>query len=490
MSSVIDEIIAIREATELVVKESPIDFLSQAFKEQRDAILDPSPLKSIFCTRRAAKSYTAGLYLFKEAYENPGVSVLYIALTRDSAKKIMWKDVIKPINKLFKLNCKFNHTELTVTLPNGSIIYFLGVDASEDEKDKLLGQKYRLVIIDEAASYTIDMRELVYQTLKPAVADYRGSIVLMGTPGNITKSLFYDVTNGLEPGWSRHQWDTFSNPYMAKQWQAEIDDLIKRNPLVIDATWFQQMYLGRWVVDNAKLVYKFNSSKNEYLELPKQRTEYVYLLGVDLGYDDDSAFVVVAYSDQDKTLYVVHTFKKTKMDITDVANKIKELQRTYGCHKVVIDGANKQAVEEMQKRHGVVLQAADKTGKVDFIQLMNDDLAQGIVKVQPKACKELVDEWLGLIWNDRSIKKEEHPSCPNHLCDAALYIWRYCHNFMYQKPDPEPKVGTPEWNIREQERMREAQFNAIKEEQNRLHDQQDPFDMENYYNQMNKWKGN
>lgn len=489
MSSIVKEIIAIRDAAEEVIKESPIDFLMNAFKEQREVILDPAPLKSIFCTRRAAKSYTGGLYLFKEAYENPGVSVLYIALTRDSAKKIMWKDVIKPINKLYNLKCKFNHTELTVTLPNGSIIYFLGVDADESEKDKLLGQKYKLVVIDEAASYTIDMRELVYQTLKPAVADYRGSIVLMGTPGNITKSLFYDVTNGLEPGWSRHQWDTFANPFMAKQWQAEIDSLKAGNPLVIETTWFQQMYLGLWKVDDAKLIYKYNPNKNVYSELPRQRTEYVYLLGVDLGYDPDpSAFVVVAYNDQDKTLYMVYTYKKIKMDITDVANKIKELQQIYGCHKVVIDGSNKQAVEEMQRRHDVILQAAEKTGKVDFIQLMNDDLVQGIIRVQAKACKELIDEWLGLIWNDRSIKKEEHPSCSNHLCDAALYIWRYCHNFMYRAPSKEPAVGTSEWNLREQERMREAQFNAIKEEQNRLHDQQDPFDMDGFYNQMQKWK--
>src|SRR5438874_1996729 len=36
-----------------------------------------------------------------------------------------------------------------------------------------------------------------------AVADYRGTIVLTGTPGNLIKGLFFDVTNGREPEQSR-----------------------------------------------------------------------------------------------------------------------------------------------------------------------------------------------------------------------------------------------------------------------------------------------
>jgi hypothetical protein len=37
-------------------------------------------LKALFCTRRAAKSYTGGLYLIREALENPGCNCLFIAL--------------------------------------------------------------------------------------------------------------------------------------------------------------------------------------------------------------------------------------------------------------------------------------------------------------------------------------------------------------------------------------------------------------------------
>jgi len=82
-----------------------------------------------------------------------------------------------------------------------------------------------LVVIDEAQAFGIDLRQLVYGVLKPAVADYRGTIVLTGTPGNLIKGLFFDVTNGREAGWSGHRWTTYDNPYMAEQWAGEIADL-------------------------------------------------------------------------------------------------------------------------------------------------------------------------------------------------------------------------------------------------------------------------
>ena len=45
----------------------------------------------------------------------------------------------------------------------------------------------------------------MYGVLKPAEADYRGTVVLTGTPGNLIKGLFFDVTTGREAGWSGHR---------------------------------------------------------------------------------------------------------------------------------------------------------------------------------------------------------------------------------------------------------------------------------------------
>lgn len=437
---------------------------------QEDFIKHPARFKAMIATRRFGKSYTGGLYLCKEAYENPGVSCIYIALTRESARKIMFKDILKPINRKLKLSIKFNETTLSATLPNGSVIYCMGVDSSEDEKDKLLGQKYKVAIIDECASFSIDLRELVYGTLKPAMADLGGTIAMLGTPGNLTKSLFFDVTSGKEPGWHVVKADTKDNPYMAEKWAKEIEELKRNQPYITETPMFKQMYLGQWVIDTDSLVYKFSEERNVFEHLPMYaRGDWQYMLGVDLGYDDDSAFVVTAWHEHDKSLYVVDVFKRSKMDITDVATQIKKMQSRYGIHKIVIDGANKQAVEEIQKRHQIPLITADKTGKTDFIEIMNSELIQGYIKLHTTLARPLIDEWSGLVWKESAKKREEHPNCPNHLSDACLYIWRYCYSYLSEKPKETTKWGMPQWYLDEEERMEQAaieHFQNIEDAQN------------------------
>ena len=92
------------------------------------------------------------------------------------------------------------------------------------------------------------------------------------------------------------------------------------------------------------------------------------------------------------------------------------------------DGANKQAVEEMRRRHELPLRAADKTGKSDFIEIMNGEFIQAQIKLNPIRCSQLTDEYAGLIGDERTAKREERPNCANDLADAALYAWRLCYS--------------------------------------------------------------
>lgn len=263
-----------------------------------------------------------------------------------------------------------------------------------------------------------------------------GDIWITGTAGNITKGLFFDITKNKEPGWKLFEWTALDNPYVKKQWQEELDDIKQNRPLFMETSLFKQWYLNEWVVDEDKLVYKYKSGLNDYLNLPYYPYgQWNYVLGVDLGYEDASAFTVTAFHENDPTLYIVETFKQSKMDITDVALKIKFFQARYPqIYKVVIDGSAKQAVEEIQKRHGISLTAADKTGKADFIEIMNSELIQGKIKVNPLLAADLVSEWKSLVWeldgDQIKIPRKENPACENHLADATLYPWRYAYSFL------------------------------------------------------------
>lgn len=443
LSELVDFTIEVGE--KLRPTEAKFDLEKIAFPKQLEFIRNKSRLKALFCTRRASKSYTGGLYMVKEAMENPGVNCLYIGLTRLSAKGILWKDVLKDIDRRYNLGMTFNGTELRATLPNGSVLWLTGADADPQEMEKLLGQKYKLVVIDEAASFTQDLRRMVYGILKPATVDQQGTICLLGTSGNLVSGLFFDITTGVEKGWGLFTWTAYDNPHVAKQWHEEIEEIKRERPDFMETPLFKQWYLNQWVIDEEKLVYRFSFGRNEFQSLPRVHGgEWTYVLGVDLGYDPDpSAFVVVCFHSFLQKLFVLQTFKQTKMDITDVANKIKYYQSMFNCERVVIDGANKQAVEEIQKRHGIALTTADKTGKVDFIQIMNAEFIQRHI-VLSEETDDLKEEYQKLIWDEvklaRSGKYEEHPNCANHLTDAALYAWRFCYQFLSEMPKKTPNL--------------------------------------------------
>ena len=225
---------------------------------------------------------------------------------------------------------------------------------------------------------------------------------------------------------------------------------------------FQQHYLGRWVIDDSKLVYRYAIGRNDFDGLLPAllRGRWHFVLGIDLGYNDPTAFVVCAYNDFDPTLYVLEVFKEAKLDVTDVAIRARAYQARFDFDAMVIDGSNKQAVEEMRRRHGLALVPADKRGKSDFIELMNGEFVKAQIKLAPKA-QALSDEYANLVWDERSAKREEHPGCENHLADAALYAWRHCYAYLSQKPQEPPKFGTPEWEDAEEQ----ALSDRIEEEQ-------------------------
>ena len=412
-----------------------LNLLQDTFEKQNNFIRDPSKRKAALCTRRSGKSYGLGKYLFQTAYENKRVKCLYIGLTRESAYNIMWEDVLKQISIEQGISIKTNEKRLTMRLNNNSIIRLMGADARPGEMEKALGEKYKLVVCDEAGSFRQDLRKLIYENLEPACVDLAGTVVMSGTPTDITKSLFYDVTNGKEKGWSVHKWSTFDNPFLAERWRDSIDEKIKLDPDIVNTPAFKRMYLGEWYVDFDKLVYKFNRLINIYRTLPIIKYPWYHVIGVDLGHDDESAFVVSCYHAHSPILYFVECHKEKKLDFYQVAAIIRSLMTKYNTSTVVIDGANKQGVEQMRKRHGLPLKRADKLGKIDHIDLMNADFRTSRILVH-EGCTELMDEYANLIWDDRKLKKEEHASCANHLADAGLYNFIYAYSYCFTK-EPE-----------------------------------------------------
>lgn len=447
-----------------------------AFPAQLAFMADPSRLKSALCTRRAGKTEVAALMLWEAALRDPGSTCLYLALTRETAKTILWRK-LKAINLRAKLGVPtraFNEAELTVKLQNGSWIKLSGADADSQEKAKVLGVDYALVVIDECASFTIDLRDLVETHLQPAMVDRLGTIALIGTPGDFTgpadnPHLFYLVTNDREPGWSPcHRWTAFDNPFVATQWKEQIASIELTKPAFQLTAQFRMHYRGEWAIDPTKRVYKYDPARNDIHALPDApELAWTHVLSIDLGYEDATAFVVASYRPLDPTLYLALAEKRRELTLHDVAARVHQLRAAFPNARLIVDGAAKQAVQELRLRYGLPLLAAEKRGKADFIRMMNADLITSQVRVLAGACSApLRAEWAALIWDERKARPTERAACENHCADAALYAWRYARNFVHHAPPPvSPQRDSEAWAEDAWNRVRDGLLEEEQEEQ-------------------------
>lgn len=406
-----------------------------AFGKQAGYIFDSSRFRSMLCTRRAGKSNGDVLDNFRIADQYPGSRLVYGALTLDSAVDIAWDIYLEFADKL-KINLKPNKSAYTLTWPNSTRVRFFGLDASEKQMRKLLGQKLRKASIDEAGSITVNMVRVCYQMIMPALADLAPNswLTLLGTCENIPNTFFEDVTMGKETTvpWSRHAWTAYDNPHMAIQWAQVIADLKASNPLVVEASWFKTHYLNIWCTDDELKIISYDEG-NIVTVLPA--IKWHYILGVDLGWNDATSFTVVAYSYDSPTVYFVESYKSSQMDFTDVANEIKNLEKRYEFVFYIVDGSNKQGVEEIRNRHGIPLEPAEKSDKPTYLRLMRDDLITKKAMILDNGCDDLKLEWDSLQWKDAQ-KDKEDPRCQNHCSDSALYAWRKASHYTFKAPVP------------------------------------------------------
>lgn len=428
-----------------VQRRQPIDLLSGplSFPEQNAFIRDQSKLKSLLTSRRGGKSYAVGLNMTDVCLTTPNITCAYIGLTRDSAKNVIIPH-LKEIKKNFNIKqMRFYKSPARVQFSNGSTILFFGINDTEEEREKLLGQHFKIAAIDEGASYTIDLRATIKDYIEPTLWDDNGQLIIIGTPGNL-RNYFCEITEGRVPGWSNHTWLTDKNPKTREQYLKEIEEKRRLYPNIDKDPGFQQHYLAKWTIDTDKILYKCNKFNLIDSFTPKyEASSYIYILGMDLGWDDQNAFVVCAYHKYEKHLFILETFAKNQMYEDEIVKKINELKSKYNISIYVIDagGSQKSYVENLRYKTRIPFIAAAKPEKLKFIHMMNSDLICEKIKIVQPNCKELLEEW-----NSLSKLEESHVyervvgSQKDHVADAALYAWRY--SFHYNVED-EPVIINP-----------------------------------------------
>ncbi len=419
-------------------RANPVDLLEDTFPEQRAFIQDVSKLKALLTTRRAGKSTAVGIIMVLMCLITSHTKCAYFSLTRETAGRTMMP-VFKKLIRRFKIKAHITNVPLMITFKNGSSIVMQGLNTNEDEREKLLGQHFKIVCIDECASYTIDLKKTIADYIRPTLIDDDGQLIMIGTPGNI-QNYFCDITEGRVPGWSNHFWTTHenttipdkrNNKTMAVLFQEEIDALKLENPHIEEDPGFQQHYRAKWTTDNSAKVIKIHDRNVIPAMTDINLHPFESVLGIDLGEEDDNAFVISSFRDYDPNLYFPESYSKNHLTMDEIIDKIRTFQRRYDIIHIAIDSANKQYVEELKRRSGINFQTADKPGKLRYIQMLNSDMIAGRIKIVSVSNISLLAEINKVVMDfSDPLKPKIKDGQKDHLIDAFLYAWRASTNYL------------------------------------------------------------
>lgn len=400
---------------------------------QRNFIDNPARVKAALTGRRAGKSYAERVSLWESALTHPGEAFsLYVGLTRRAAKMQMWPG-LKKINRELAIGAVPNETELTLTLPNGHVIFLGGADTA-DEIEKFRGYPYAKVVLDEAGSMGPHIRPLIKDVAEWGTVDHDGVIEVVGTPGPVCHGIFWEMTadDSTEPDEKvpTHNWTCLDNPFvpMAAAW---LEGRKRKRGWTDDHPTYRREFLGRWVPDSSALVYQYDSAKNAWDGHDMQgQGPWIGTLGIDLGYNPDPvAFAVVRWSHGSRKAYVTHAEKHLDWIPSRIFEHANKLMAEHNVVKIVVDGP-KGLIEEWSQRFRIPLTAPiNKKAKREHIELINDDLRTGNLLI--KNGLPVIHEMRTVVWDDK--RKTPSDRAPNDLTDAMEYAWVACGAFAHRE---------------------------------------------------------
>ena len=423
----------VSRAARVLLAVSAISVLPSCFAEQRAVIEDNATRKCALCPRRAGKTEMAGHYLVEEAQKGPGVC-LYIDTTRLEAAHKMVR-IVQRILAEYRIEASYNASTLQWAFPGGGEIWLSGADNLSDI-DRFRGHAYRLVILDESSSYGGYLTELLEEVLYPALDDYNGTLLMVGTPGRIQAGAFWDASNDLK--FSQHRWKRQDNPYFPAwaglpNWRAVAADTMERirkdlGLELTDPVWLRE-YCGVWAIDPSKLLYVYHSAINA--AHITSWNGWVHVLGADLGFRDAAALVDVSYHREQLAAIIHDEEYGSGWDITDVATRIKARMAKRKYSMMVCDTAGhatKMISAELRNRWQIPMDDSPKQEKTTYIDFLAADLKRGLLQVDEATAPTWIAQAAATEWDEKRQREAEGQPCD--VLDAALYAYRQVYHYL------------------------------------------------------------
>ena len=304
---------------------------------------------------------------------------------------------------------KDNVKDKVIELSNGSTIRM----GSITTVDSSVGRSYNLIIFDEAALGE-GGEEAFNVSLRPTLDRPGSKAIFISTPRGKHNwfSKFY------ERGWSElyPQWVSLQADYLENDRMLESD--VEEARRSMSKAEFEQEYMASFNVFEGQIY-----SLSESLVVEFQPSDGVeYLAGIDPGYRDPTAMVVLAYDPKDDTFHVVDEYLEAEATTAKHCEAFQKLIDRWGLESgIFIDSAAAQFAGDLAYSYDISTIKAKKQ-VLEGIAYVQTLVEQGRIKVAPH-CVHTLEMFDQYQWDNRDTLTREKPvhSKVSHIADALRY---------------------------------------------------------------------
>lgn len=357
--------------------------------------------------------------------------ILFLRKVGATIKDSIFEDVKSCLSDLGLLErCKVNMTDYRITLPNGAVFLFKGMDDPEKIKSiKGLSD----ILMEEATEFTLE--DYTQLTIRLREKKHKNrQIFLMFNPVSKTNWVFkHFFAEGVKVNPKRviiYHTSYKNNKFLDDEVKQTIEELAERNP-----AYYRIYALGEFATLDKLVFPKYEKrllSKEELKHLPS-------FFGLDFGYiNDPSAFVHVKINQDTKTIYIMEEYVKKHMLNNEIAQMIKSLG--YAKEEIYADSAEKKSIDEIRLK-GI--------SKIKPVKKGAGSVLQGIQFIQQykiiidERCFKTIEEFDNYTWK-KDKKTNEYINEPvdtyNHTIDAVRYALSNAI-FTLKKPSIASKVN-------------------------------------------------
>lgn len=363
--------------------------------------------------RRTGKSYSASIAALAKLLE-PNQQVMVVA-PNFNLSSIIWDNINTFIHQLELETAQNNAKERVIKLINGSTFRLL----SAANRETLIGRAANLLIVDEAA--IIENEEYFNRDLRPVLSTYPDSRVLFITTPRGKANYIYEFYMRGQPNneFTDPEWGSAKFPWTANPRLSEKD--IKAAERTMSKALFRQEYHCDWATFEGQIYSMDEDSHLAQIVGPivkKNDTRYDYIAGLDMGYRDETVFVVIATNG--RQFFVIDYYMTKEASISIIAEEIKRLQTKWGIDNIYIDAAAQQSKADLAYDHDIYCDNAVKSVQ-DGIKFLQNLVEKKDLLIDKDHARYIFDKVSTYRWHPNSeIEKPIHDDS-SHASDALRY---------------------------------------------------------------------